>query len=526
MTALRLLGAALVIHLLLVLPPAPMPAPQALLRLAPELPLILLALALLGRRARGAAMLVLGLLGVQKIADLAMTSALGRPFNLLTDMTLIGSGLEILAQAVGVWPLLGLSLAAAVAALAVGAALWWATGVWAGQGRSPRLRLALAAAALLVPATVWLGQAWLGQAWASQAWTGNGPYAAARLRMMARTAQDLRRIGQLAARDPLADAPGLLSLIDRDVLVIFVESYGRASFDAPFHAQRHLPTLRRAESRLAGAGLAMRSGFLTAPTQGGQSWLSHATFANGLWVADQTSHAAVIASGRQGLFHHARRLGFRTAAVMPAITRPWPEAAGMGFDRVLASADLGYRGRPFNWVTMPDQFTLAALDRLLRDGSKSAPLFAQVALISSHAPWVPVPRLLAWDRLGDGRAFDAMAAAGDPPEVVWRDRDRVRAAYREAVDYSLATVMDYAFLHAADPPLMIVLGDHQPAPWVAGDGGADVAIHVIGPPHLVERAAAWGFTPGLVPSPGAAALPMDRMRDLILRGFGGSPPQA
>ncbi|MFD2816280.1 sulfatase-like hydrolase/transferase [Paracoccus aerius] len=308
------------------------------------------------------------------------------------------------------------------------------------------------------------GGAGPGRCLAGAGLAGERAYVLARAEVLGRTAQDLRRIRQLAAEDPLADAPGLLSAIDRDVLVVFVESYGRASFDVPFHAGRHLPTLRRAESRLAGAGLAMRSGFLAAPTQGGQSWLSHATFANGLWIADQASHAAVLASGRQGLFHHARRAGFRTAAVMPAITRPWPEAATMGFDRVLAASDLGYRGLPFNWVTMPDQFTLAATDRLLRDGAGPPHLFAQVALISSHAPWVPVPDLLPWDRLGDGRVFDPMAVAGDPPEVVWRDRDRVRAAYRDAVDYSLSTVMDYALLHAGDPPLMIVLGDHQPAP--------------------------------------------------------------
>ena len=154
----------------------------------------------------------------------------------------------------------------------------------------------------------------------------------------------------------------------------------------------------------------MRSGFLTAPTQGGQSWLSHASFASGLWINDQSRYQAYLASGRRGLFHHAQAAGFRTAAVMPAITRPWPEALRMGFDRVLAAGDLGYRGQPFNWVTMPDQFTLAATDRLLR-APGAAPLFAQIALISSHAPWVPVPRMVAWDQVGDGRVFDAMAQA-------------------------------------------------------------------------------------------------------------------
>ena len=95
----------------------------------------------------------------------------------------------------------------------------------------------------------------------------------------------------------------------------------------------------------------------------------------------------------------------------------------------------------------------------------------------------------------------------------------MRKAYREALDYSLRTVADYALSHARDPPLMIVLGDHQAAPWVAMDERPDVPIHLIGPAPLVERAAAWGFAPGLVPPAGQPVLPMDRMRDLILGGF-------
>lgn len=514
MTGIRLLAAACVLHLVLILPAAPMAAPDALLRIAPELPLILLALSVLGRPGRILAALALCLLAAQKAADLAMIAALGRPFNALADMALIGAGAELLGDTVGTARLAAGTAAVLVAAMAVLGLLWWACGVWSGWRPWSRGRLGLAALAALS----------LTAAGSGQIWPGNTPYVRARAELLGRTAQDLRQIRTLAARDDLAGATGLLSAIDRDVLVVFVESYGRASFDVPFHADRHLDTLRAAQRRLADAGLAMRSGFLTAPTQGGQSWLSHATFANGLWVADQARYGAVLASGRQGLFHHARRAGFRTAAVMPAIARPWPEAATMGFDRILAAADLGYRGLPFNWVTMPDQFTLAAMDRLLRD-TDGPHLFAQVALISSHAPWVPVPRLLPWGDLGNGTVFDAMARAGDPPEVVWRDRDRVRAAYREAVDYSLRVVMDYALVHAGDPPLMIVLGDHQATPWVAGDDRPDVAIHLIGPAHLVDRAADWGLSPGLIPPAGTPALPMDRMRDLILRGFGGRVPR-
>ncbi len=340
-----------------------------------------------------------------------------------------------------------------------------------------------------------------------------------RVEMAQETLRDLRRFRRAARFDPFAGIDGLLDRIDRDVLIVFVESYGRTSLDTPFYAGRHRATLAAAEERLRAAGLAMRSGVLASPTRGGQSWLSHATFANGLWIDDQTRYLAALASGRESLFHIAARSGFRTAAAMPAITLDWPEAERMGFDHVLAADDLGYAGRPFNWVTMPDQFTLSAVDRLLLEAPGERPLFAQIALVSSHAPWVPVPQLVPWDAVGDGHVFDAMAEAGDPPDVVWRDRQRVREQYRDAVDYSLRAVFSWAERHAQDPPLIIVLGDHQAAEFVALDGRPDVPIHVIGPARLVERVAGWGFAPGLLPDDAVPVLPMDGMREMILRGF-------
>ena len=338
------------------------------------------------------------------------------------------------------------------------------------------------------------------------------------------TLADLRAFNDLARADPFAARGGLLDRIDRDVLVVFVESYGRTSMDTPFYAQQHRPLLERATQDLRDAGLAMQSAYLTSPTRGGQSWLAHATFANGMRVDGQARYQAALASGRETLFHIAARSGFHTAAVMPAITLDWPEAAFMGFETVLPAADLGYRGLPFNWVTMPDQFTLAALDRLLRDTPSDRKLFAQVALISSHAPWVPIPRLVPWDELGDGTIFDEMAQSGDRPEVVWRDHDRVRDQYRQSITYALETVVDYAIRHADTPPLIIVLGDHQAAGFIALDERPDVPVHLIGPPELLAQVADWGWTPGLIPSDTAPLLPMEAMRDLLLNGFSTQPP--
>jgi hypothetical protein len=195
----------------------------------------------------------------------------------------------------------------------------------------------------------------------------------------------------------------------------------------------------------------------------------------------------------------------------------------MGFDTVLPAADLGYRGLPFNWVTMPDQFTLAALDRKLRQSDSDPAVFAQVALISSHAPWVPIPRLVPWEALGDGTIFNEMATAGDRPDVVWRDNDRVRDQYRMSITYALDTVVDYALRHADNPPLMIVLGDHQAAGFIALDERSEVPIHLIGPPELLDHVADWGWTHGMIPADDAPVLPMEDMRDLLLRAFTSTP---
>ena len=191
----------------------------------------------------------------------------------------------------------------------------------------------------------------------------------------------------------------------------------------------------------------------------------------------------------------------------------------MGFDLILPAKDLGYQGLPFNWVTMPDQFTLAALDRLVRNVERPEPSFVQVALASSHAPWVPIPDIIPWDSIGDGTVFNDVATSGDPPEVVWRDRERVRLQYKLAVDYALQSVLEYAVLHAPAPPLIFVVGDHQAAEFIALDNRSDVPLHIIGPAHLVERLSKIAPYPGLLPDDAANVFPMQQVRDAILTAF-------
>ena len=49
-------------------------------------------------------------------------------------------------------------------------------------------------------------------------------------------------------------------------------------------------------------------------------------------------------------------------------------------------------------------------------------------------------------------------------------------------------------------------------------------VHVIGPPGLLARLDAWGWTPGLIPAPDAPVWPMSAFRDRFLAAFAAAPP--
>jgi hypothetical protein len=528
-TLVPLIVATLILHLFLIQPNHPGAMTWRALFVFPlELPAILLVLiALPQSRVLAAVRIVLTMsltvISTLKVADFVSFNALSRGFNPVADFPLVESLFRLLTGAVG-QTLAILAIAGAIIAVcSIAALVWWATGVWARVSIPFVASVGVGVAAV---AAVGLVTAEIGHVMKRWQLPFDPPGTAftarvgvERIEMVNTTLAELRAFRIAVREDPFAGRVGLLNAIDRDVIVIFVESYGRTSFDRPFYADLHRETLLAYETELGALGLAMQSGFLTSPTKGGQSWLAHATVSNGLWIDNQIRHAAALSSGRETLFHHAARNGFRTATVMPQITLDWPEADRMGFDLILPAKDLGYAGLPFNWVTMPDQFTLSALDRLVRNGQQTRPQFIQVALASSHAPWVPVPQIIPWDKIGDGQVFNEMALSGDPPEVVWRDRERVRLQYKLAIDYALQAVMEYAKLHAADPPLVLVIGDHQAAEFIALDDRSDVPIHVIGPRTLVDRALDIAPYQGLLPDDMATALPMDRLRDMVLTAF-------
>ena len=318
-----------------------------------------------------------------------------------------------------------------------------------------------------------------------------------------------------------ADQRGLLEgLNGHNVVLVYIESYGVAALEDPEFAAVTRPRLEAAATLFQGAGLHLATGRLASPTLGGQSWYAHGTMISGLWLENQLRYELLLASERETLVDDFRRAGYRTATLMPAITTAWPEAVLLGYDDVYTAQNIPYSGPPFYWVTMPDQFTWSFLGGLVR--TATTPLFLEVGMLSSHAPWSPVLPLVDWDDVQDGATFEPYRLEGYPPEEMWWDVDVLRDGYARSLGYSLEAMTAFTERFLDEQTLLVVLGDHQAAPWVTGASGADVPVHVIARDSTVlEPFLDWEFQPGPFPPSGAATHRMDEFREWFVPAFSG-----
>ncbi|MGH8463369.1 MAG: hypothetical protein ACRER5_04420, partial [Pseudomonas sp.] len=143
------------------------------------------------------------------------------------------------------------------------------------------------------------------------------------------------------------------------------------------------------------------------------------------------------------------------------------------------------------------------------------------ALISSHAPWTPVPHLIDWEAVGDGSIFNGQATAGDPPEVVWQSKERVLQHYRETVEYVLETITSYITTYGDDDLVVLVLGDHQPMPYVTDESeNRDVLVHLIaGDEAVLQAVDDWHWSSGMLPQDNAPVWRMDELRSRFIEAF-------
>jgi hypothetical protein len=486
---------------------------------------VLLALPPRARRiAATAAGVLLGLLTVVKIVDMGFFAVLARQFDPVLDWPLFDDGFHFLTDSIGTG---GAVAVAAGAVLAAGLLVVFMT---LAVRRLTRL---LAARAQPTRHAVFaFSAAWVILAVLGVQIVGGIPVAAQSAAELARDTAlkvpqdiaDRKAFDREVLVDRFRTVPDdqlLTALRGKDVIVGFVESYGRDAVENPQFNGPVLEQLRHDDGKLAAAGFGARTGFLTSPTLGGGSWLAHATLLSGLWIDNQQRYRSLVSTDRLTLTSAFKRAGFRTVGVEPGVTFAWPEGQFYGYDRVWDSHALDYHGPMLSWSTMPDQYVMAQFQKLEYGRSPRGPLMAEITLTSSHTPWAPLPPTLDWNALGDGAVYGPIVRRAETAASVWKDNRKVRQAYARSVAYSIDTLISYVQRYADDNLVLVMLGDHQPNTVVVGqNAGRDVPVSIIAKdPKVLARIAGWGWTEGLVPAPGAPVWRMHEFRDRFLTAY-------
>jgi len=342
---------------------------------------------------------------------------------------------------------------------------------------------------------------------------------------------DQRRFEQvLHGSDPEASVPAadlLTGLRGKDVIVAFVESYGQAAVQGTSFSAGVDAVLRQSTASLAGAGWSTQSAWVTAPGFGGISQLAHSTLLSGLWVNTTQRYGELVASSRFTLSGAFNKAGWRTVSDSPGDDYYFsPGTSFYHFDKIYDRRDVGYHGPTFSYSPMPDQYTLAAFQRLeLTPGHK--PVMAEIDLTSSHTPWAPLPVMVPWNKVGNGSIFDPMPARGETPLAIAGSASKRRQAFATSMEYSLQALTSWV-TELNDPNLVLILvGDEQPASPISPPGANhDVVISIVAhDPSVFREIASWRWQDGLLPGPSAPLEPMDAFRNQFLGAFSTAPAQ-
>jgi hypothetical protein len=305
-----------------------------------------------------------------------------------------------------------------------------------------------------------------------------------------------------------------------DVFLIFIEAYGAVAYERSDIAPYLTAARAQLDAAIRETGRHAVSAFVDSPTFGGSSWLAHISLMSGIEVRDPETNARLMTEQRETVVTTFSRAGYRTVALMPGLRQRWPEGAFYGFDDTIGAARLNYGGPEFGWFAIPDQFTLAKFDTLEVDEPSRANLFVFYPTISTHFPFSPTPPYQPeWGRIFDAHPYDAAsiirAYARQP------DWTHFAPGYVDAVSYTYATLAGYLRKHNGRDIVLVVIGDHQPAAAVSGEGASwSVPVHVVASRSVIlDRLLARGFHTGLTPARPVLG-PMHALLPILLDSFG------
>jgi hypothetical protein len=490
--------------------------------LSVELAVFVLGLAL-ARRAfgappRGLVAWIAGLwllLVIGRYADVTAPAIYGREINLYWDVRHLGAVVAMMADAVSPWAAAGALAGVLLVSFVAHRILRGAVGCVADamNHRTQRRALSALATAILM---LFIGQK-----------VASAPHVP---QFSTPVTESYARQARRFASAPAVAIPAarrldssLAGVRGADVFLVFVESYGAVAYDNPAFARQLAPRRAALAADAAATGRGVVSAFVTSPTFGGSSWLAHVSLLTGVEVRNEDTNVRLMAQARDTLVTTFGRGGYRTVAALPGTSHPWPEGAFYRFDEIYNQARLAYRGPRFGWWPVPDQFTLAKIDALEVAKSPRPPLFVVMPTISTHAPFGPTaPYQPDWSRMLDDAPYEAGALASalaEKPDLL-----NMGPSYVNAIGYTYASLGGYLRRRAERDVVMIVIGDHQPAAAVSGEGAPwDVPVHVItSRPAVLQRLLTHGFRAGL--NPDRATLgPMHTLLPVLLDAFGASP---
>ena len=470
---------------------------------------------------------VLGLLVLVKALDIGFYTAFDRPFNPVDDGSYTAIGIETLQASIG----------RTRANLVVAAIVLLVVLILTLTTLSVRrlTRVAAGHRRWSIPALAALGAVWV-LCWAfgaqvvsgtSVASTSASSLAAHEVRAVRAGVQGHSVFAAEIAKDRFRFTRGdqlLTGLRGKDVLLVFVESFGKVAVQDSAFSPGVDAALDNGTRQLQAAGFDARTAWLTSPTFGGISWLAHSTMQSGVWVDSQRRYDQLTGGDRFTLSQAFKRAGWRTVSDVPSNDRAWPPGTDFyHYDQLYDRRNVGYKGPTFGYASMPDQYVFDAFQRLELARTDRPPIFGEIDLVSSHTPWTKIPQLIDWNDLGDGSIFKTNPL--DPIGANWSDHATVRTAYGRSIEYTMNSLVSWV-QHYNDPNLvMVVLGDHQPSTIVTGNGAShDVPISIIAhDPKVLDQISGWGWEDGLRPSRHAPVAPMDDFRDRFLSAFGSKP---
>jgi phosphatidylglycerophosphate synthase len=460
--------------------------------------------------------LLLGVIVLIKVFNLGFFIAFDRAFNPVEDWSYLPVGVGTVREtfgsrdadlAVAAGVALGLA-ALVIPALAVGRVTRVAT-------RNRRRSVQMVGGLTAVWALCWVFGAQVSGAGIAS--TSAAHLAVAEVRAVQADLRSEAQFRRLIARnDPYGSLPArrlLKGLRGKDVLLVFVESYGQMALQGTSFSPPIDQTVNVGTQRLQADGFSSRSGWLTSSTFGGGSWLSHATLQSGVWVDSPGRYSQLIKSKRLTLATAFRRAGWKTVADAPANRGPWPVGHTFyRYKKVWDRDNLGYQGPKYGYSPMPDQYALQALQKRELAKRNRRPIFAEFDTTSSHYPWEHIPPLIAWHRVGDGSIFRRLPV--DRTGVT----DTVQG-FARSLQYSLRALYSFVERYGTKNTVLIVLGDEQPSRVIPQANHAVPIAIIAHDPRVISRLSSWGWTHGMLPSPTAPVWLMSAFRNQFFNTF-------